>query len=106
MNRFFIFSCILCTCALQSQAQFAVNGMVADSTGTGEAYATLRIYNLADTTKAVRLGTTTEDGSFSQSLPKAGKYVINIIGRKITSEARFRDYKEHAGCQPRHSHHL
>lgn len=78
MNRFFIFSCILCTCALQSQAQFAVNGMVADSTGTGEAYATLRIYNLADTTKAVRLGTTTEDGSFSQSLPKAGKYVINI----------------------------
>ena len=78
MNRFFIFSCILCTCALQSQAQFAVNGMVADSTGTGEAYATLRIYNLADTTKAVRLGTTAEDGSFSQSLPKAGKYVINI----------------------------
>ena len=56
MNRFFIFSCILCTCALQSQAQFAVNGMVAYSTGTGEAYATLRIYNLADTTKAVRLG--------------------------------------------------
>ena len=78
MNRFFIFSCILCTCALQSQAQFAVNGMVADSTGTGEAYATLRIYNLADTTKAVRLGTTAEDGSFSQPLPKAGKYVINI----------------------------
>ncbi|MGN1238002.1 MAG: TonB-dependent receptor plug domain-containing protein, partial [Muribaculaceae bacterium] len=59
-------------------AQFAVKGIVADSTGTGEAYATIRIYNLPDTTKAVRLGTTAEDGSFSQSLPQAGKYCINI----------------------------
>ena len=78
MNRFFIISCILCTCAMQAMAQFAVKGIVADSTGTGEAYATIRIYNLPDTTKAVRLGTTAEDGSFSQSLPQAGKYCINI----------------------------
>ena len=63
---------------MQAMAQFAVKGIVADSTGTGEAYATIRIYNLPDTTKAVRLGTTAEDGSFSQSLPQAGKYCINI----------------------------
>ncbi|MGN1246742.1 MAG: TonB-dependent receptor, partial [Muribaculaceae bacterium] len=63
---------------MQSLAQFAVKGIVADSTGTGEAYATIRIYNLPDTTKAIRLGTTADDGTFSQSLPAAGKYSINI----------------------------
>ena len=78
MKRFLVLSCIFGACAVQALAQYAVSGVVADTTGTGEAYATIRIYNQADSTKAIRLGTTDDSGAFMQQLPEAGKYTINI----------------------------
>ena len=78
INRFIIFIAITAIGIAQAYAQFGVKGTVADSTGTGEAYATIRIYTATDTAKAVRLGTTDADGRFSQSLPAAGSYTLNI----------------------------
>ena len=57
---------VIAMSAVQAVAQFGISGLVVDSVGTGEAYATIRIYNRNDTTKAVKLGTTDVDGKFSQ----------------------------------------
>lgn len=61
----------------------AVTGIAADSLGVGESFATIRIYQLPDTTKAAVLGVTAEDGSFEKPLPKAGNYRITLssVGR-------------------------
>ena len=74
---------VIAMSAVQAVAQFGISGLVVDSAGTGEAYATIRIYNRNDTTKAVKLGTTDVDGKFSQQLSQAGKYrlCISSVGK-------------------------
>lgn len=64
-------------------AGFTVKGTVVDSIGEGEPYATLRIFSLPDTVKAVAVATTDDSGVFSQSLKNAGDYkiVINSVGK-------------------------
>lgn len=59
-------------------APFAVKGVVTDSIGESEAFATFRIYELPDTVKTAAVGTTDADGYFLQNLEKAGKYIITI----------------------------
>lgn len=65
-------------------APFSVKGTVTDSLGDGEAFATYRIFALPDTGKAVAISTTDENGAFSRTLPKAGKYrlVVNSVGKQ------------------------
>ena len=65
-------------------AQYSVSGTVVDSTGTGEPYATIRIYAAADTTRAVTMGVTSIDGTFSQGLTRAGNYRLSVasVGKK------------------------
>lgn len=65
-------------------APFAVKGIVTDSVGESEAFATFRIYSFPDSVKAVAVGTTDAEGVFSQSLDKAGKYrlVVNSVGKQ------------------------
>ena len=60
-----------------------MTGTVVDSTGTGEAFATVRIYALPDSVKPVATAVTKENGSFNKSLSREGKYrfLLTSVGR-------------------------
>ena len=80
-------------------AQYSVSGEVVDSTGVGEPYATVRIYTLKDTSQAVKIGVTAENGSFKQELPKAGTYKLSITSvgkREIKREFEVDDENRNA----------
>lgn len=64
-------------------ATYSVKGLVADSLGEPEAYATVRIYTPLDSIKPKALGTTDGNGVFNIALPSASDYNIHItsIGR-------------------------
>ena len=62
-----------------ASAQYSVRGEVVDSTGMGEPYATIRIFSVQDTTKAVKLGVTGVDGKFRQELSRAGSYSLSVV---------------------------
>ena len=58
---------------------FIVKGLVVDSiTGEGEPYATVRVENAAAPGKAVKMGVTQKDGSFSLSLAAKGKFRLTV----------------------------
>ena len=61
-----------------SAADYSVKGVVVDSLGVGEAYATLRIYTETDTVKPVIVGVTDIDGKFQQKITSVGEYRLNI----------------------------
>lgn len=65
-------------------ARFSVKAEVADSAGTPEIYATVRIYNTGDSLKPVSLGVTDDFGKLSQTLPSAGKYrlTVSAVGKR------------------------
>lgn len=64
-------------------ADFRVKGVAADSLGVGEAFATIRIFNITDTVKPAVTAVTDENGRFNQRLPKAGEYLFRLssVGR-------------------------
>ncbi|MDE6826126.1 MAG: TonB-dependent receptor, partial [Paramuribaculum sp.] len=68
-----------------SAQTFKVKGVAADSTGIGEAFATLRFYSLPDTTKVIGTAVTKEDGSFEKNMPKSGSYQLKLtsVGRNM-----------------------
>ena len=49
-------------------ANYSVKGVVVDSLGVGEAYATLRVYTATDSVKPVAMGVTDVDGKFQQTI--------------------------------------
>lgn len=55
-----------------------VNFSVTDSVGEPVAYATVRIYQMPDTVKAVVLDVTDADGSFTASLPGKADYSLAL----------------------------
>ncbi len=57
---------------------FSVKGIVTDSIGEPESFATIRIYTSTDTVKPLVLGTSNLDGVFDLKLPKAGGYRLDI----------------------------
>lgn len=72
-------------------ADFIVKGVAAaDSTGSPESFATLRIYEFPDTAKMLLAAVTGEDGKFEQKLPKEGHYLLRLssMGMKV----RTRDF--------------
>lgn len=73
---------LLFFCFLQALTNFAatfrVSGMVADSAGEPEIYATVRIFSQADSVKPVSLGVTDDAGRFSQMISQAGSYRLTI----------------------------
>lgn len=66
-----------------SANDYRVKAVAVDSLGEGEMYATVRIFNVADTVKPIFVGVTDENGLFQQSLKSKGKYQlkINSIGK-------------------------
>ena len=69
---------ILFFSTLIASAQYKVTGTVTDSIGSAEAYATIRVFEQSDTTKAVALGVTDEKGAFEQDIKSKGSYRICI----------------------------
>ncbi len=68
---------VLCmACNLMAMAQMNVSFTLKDNNGESVPYATVYIYNAADTVNAVATGVTGDDGSFNQELGKAGKYQL------------------------------
>lgn len=57
---------------------FCVEGVVTDSIGEGEPFATLRVFTLSDSVKPAVMGLTGEDGSFRLDLPRGGDYRLNV----------------------------
>ncbi len=66
-----------------SAADYVVKGIVTDAEGGPEAYATVRIFAEGDSVKAAALGIVGDDGAFSQTLTRTGKYnlVISSVGK-------------------------
>lgn len=91
MNRIAYLILIAAFSSIQALAQYGVKGSVADSTGVGEAFATIRIYNASDTGKPIKLGTTDANGIFNQGLEASGKYSINITS--VGKEAINRNFE-------------
>ena len=81
--KFFFLSVMFLGIGMNASAQkYAVKGVVADSTGTGEPFATVRIFTRTDTVKPVATLVTSEEGLFSQALsPGAYRLMILSTGR-------------------------
>lgn len=60
-------------------ADYSVKGLVTDSVGNPESYATIRIFNGNDTIKPVVGGVAGEDGIFQFNLNDPGEYNVNIL---------------------------
>ncbi|MDE5870722.1 MAG: TonB-dependent receptor, partial [Muribaculaceae bacterium] len=66
--------------ATKASAQsLSVKGIIRDSIGEPEGFATLRIFQLPDTVKPKVTGTADENGVFSLKLPQEGGYRVNIL---------------------------
>ncbi|MBR5332047.1 MAG: TonB-dependent receptor [Muribaculaceae bacterium] len=77
IKSLFIFLClIISTKALASDYQ--VKGVIVDSLGEGEMYATIRIFSTTDSIKPILMGVTDEKGAFSQTLKNEGNYLLKI----------------------------
>lgn len=61
---------------LAATAQMKVSFSLQDKTGESVPYATVYIYNEADTSKVVLSGVTDADGRFKQEIKQAGKYKL------------------------------
>lgn len=62
---------------------FSIKGRVIDAQDAPEAYATVRIFNAADTVRAAALGVTDDDGAFSLPVSKSGNYkvIVSSVGK-------------------------
>lgn len=82
MNHFLKITLLLLTFIISSQVHafgFAVKGVVKDSIGEPESFATVRVFTLTDTVKPVTAGVAGEDGAFNVAVKQAGKYRVNIL---------------------------
>lgn len=73
---------------IMAASAFSVRGRVVDSQDAPEAYATVRIFNTADTVHAAALGVTADDGSFSLPVKTAGEYnvIISSVGKRTVEQ--------------------
>lgn len=89
MNRFIAFLMLTMSVCLQSMAAgFSVKGIVTDSAGVAEPYATLRVFSKSDTIKPKVTGVTDDAGAFRLALPSANDYILRITSVGRTPVAR------------------
>lgn len=74
---------LLLNAFMASAADYRVTGTAVDSTGTPEAYATVKIFLLPDTVTPRSTGVTNDNGIFSQTLKNPGDYrlLLYSIGK-------------------------
>lgn len=78
-------------CIISQAAGFSVSGVVVDSIGEGESFATLRAFSATDSVKPAAMGVADVDGKFTLPLPKAGVYDLkSVLLAKRRSSARLR----------------
>lgn len=67
---------------------YHVKGLVTDSIAEPEAYATVRVYKVADSVKPAALGTTDDAGRFNLALKASGDYRVDIrsVGKQPVNE--------------------
>lgn len=75
----------VCVC---NAAVYKVRAAAADSTGTPESYATVKIYSLTDSVKPVATGVTADDGRFDRQLAAPGRYRLTLYSIGKTQEER------------------
>lgn len=76
--------------AAMANAQYTVKLQANDGDGAGEPYATIHVYNAADTTRVLNTGVTELDGSYSQALAAAGSYLLRVTAvGKVEQERTF-----------------
>lgn len=87
-----LFACMSVQVGAQS---FSVKFTAKDTTGEGEPFATVRIYQATDTTKAVKIGVTDIDGKYSETLAALGDYqlMVSAVG-KVTATRGFQLSKQ------------
>ena len=80
----FVTLLLLCIGIAPAVGAFNVTGVVTDSIGEPEAFATVRVYAGTDTVHAAALGTADVDGLFDLPLKAAGKYraLVTSVGRQ------------------------
>lgn len=84
MQRYIYITFLILSIGLMSHAApYEVKGVVTDSIGEPESYATVRVYSRTDSIKPKAMGTTNAEGVFTLSLPSPSKYTLRIssIGR-------------------------
>lgn len=67
---------------------YKVKGVVADSIGEPESFATVRVFLMPDTVKPAKAGVADESGAFSIDLPSQGNYKVNIFAFGKSPENR------------------
>lgn len=68
----------LLSCLISFAQDFYVQGIVTDSIGETEPYATIKIYCKADTLKPAAIDLTDSDGAFKISLPAPADYTLHV----------------------------
>ena len=63
LKQLIIFCCLLFSAKAMASG-YQVKGVVVDSLGEAEMYATVRVFNVADTMKPISMGVTDETGAF------------------------------------------
>lgn len=82
---------------LASAANYKVKGLVTDSIGEPEPFATVRVYPSSDTTRIAAMGVTSEKGVFSLAIKSQGKYNLSILS---VGRAPSRHHFEITGSAP------
>lgn len=90
MKKLFMMAMIATLMSAEAIAQYKVQFQVADSTGEGEPFATVRIFKADDSKKVVSTGVTTLEGAFKQDIATAGTYKaeISAVG-KVSATKEF-----------------
>lgn len=76
-KRLMILSC-LCISSMAVAQNYQVKGVVVDSLGECEMYATIRIFSENDSVKSLSIAVTDENGAFVQAMEAPGKYQLKI----------------------------
>ena len=90
MKKLVLMAVMTALMSINAIAQYKVHFQVNDSTGEGEAFATVRLYAATNTRKVISTGVTALNGTFGQSLASAGTYKVEIsaVG-KVSAEKEF-----------------
>lgn len=90
MKKWFLMAVMATLMSVQAIAQYKVQFQVNDSTGEGEAFATVRLYKAANASKVISTGVTTLEGAFEQEIASPGSYkiIISAVG-KVNTEKTF-----------------
>lgn len=88
MKKLFMMAMIATLMSAEAIAQYKVKFQVADSTGEGEPFATVRIFKASDKSKVVTTGVTSLEGAFKQELTTAGAYKaeISAVGKESATK--------------------